>query len=43
MKDKKETLNNSNSKLKSKLNQVKRSEFKKTLDKLIQAYEKKDN
>ena len=43
MKDKKEILNNSNSKLKSKLNQVKDPELKKTLDKLIQAYEKKDH
>ena len=41
MKDKKEILNNSNSKLKSKLKQVKDPELKKTLDKLIQAYEKK--
>ncbi len=43
MKDKKEILNNSNSKLKSKLKQVKDPELKKTLDKLIQAYEKKDH
>ena len=42
-KDKKEILNNSNSKLKSKLKQVKDPELKKTLDKLIQAYEKKDH
>ena len=43
MKDKKEILNNSNSKLKSKLKQVKDPELKKNLDKLIQAYEKKDH
>ena len=43
MKDKKEILNNSNSKLKSKLKQVKDPELKKTLNKLIQAYEKKDH
>ena len=43
MKDKKEILNNSNSKLKSKLKQVKDPDLKKTLDKLIQAYEKKDH
>ena len=43
MKDKKEILNNSNSKLKSKLKQVKDPKLKKTLDKLIQAYEKKDH
>ena len=42
-KDKKEILNNSNSKLKSKLKQVKDPDLKKTLDKLIQAYEKKDH
>ena len=43
MKDKKEILNNSNSKLKYKLKQVKDPELKKTLNKLIQAYEKKDH
>lgn len=42
IKNKKATLNNSNLKLESKLKQIKNQELKKNLDKLIQAYEKKD-
>ena len=43
IKNKKATLNNSNLKLESKLKQIKNPELKKNLDKLIQAYEKKDH